>query len=177
MRQFVRAMVIPFFMALFPAVWYINRNLTTARLPPHTEPTTTLVVAAIGIAVFGSLVFAVIVAQFRRRDSKTPSQPVPYPQRIFQPDTTALVIFGCFVATAFVWALIEMVGFGPAWLGRFLEFLLIPVALPLLVLAPFAIRFHWAVVLGLVLCVLWMSLLGTLFSDVVHQRSGPVMNT
>ncbi|MCU4752150.1 hypothetical protein OB919_09165 [Halobacteria archaeon AArc-curdl1] len=176
MRQFVRAMIIPFFMALFPAVWYINRNVTTERLPPYTEPTTELVAIAIGIAVFGSIVFAAILARFRHETNTNGPHTLPYRQRIFQPDDTALSVFGLFVSSSFVWALIEMAGFGPPWLGGVLEILLIPVALPLFVLAPLAIQFHWAVILGLVLCVLWMSFLGNVFSDVLHQRPVPVVN-
>ena len=96
-----------------------------------------------------------------------------YRQRVFHPDNTALVVFFVFIAVSFVFILTEMVGFGPAWLGAFLQILLIPVAIPLLVLAPLAIQFHWAVIAGLVLCVLWMSLLGNVISDIVHGRPLP----
>ncbi|WP_245724225.1 hypothetical protein [Natronorubrum texcoconense] len=175
MRRLIRPMVIPFFMALFPAVWYINRNVTTERLPPYTEPTTEVVAIAIGTAVFGSTVFAAVVARFRQQRGETEQYTLPYRQRLFQPDNTALAVFGIFIAVSFVWALIEMAGFGPAWLGELLQISLIPIAIPLVVLAPLAIHFHWAVVLGLVLCVLWMSLLGTVFSDVVHRRTLPLL--
>ncbi|WP_440771902.1 hypothetical protein [Natronorubrum sp. DTA28] len=176
MRRLVRTMVIPFFMALFPAVWYINRNVTTERLPPYTEPTTELVAVAIGVAVFGSIVFAAVVALFWQQRSETEQYALPYRQRVFQPDNTALAVFGIFIAVSFVWALIEMAGTGPAWLGELLQIILTPLAIPLVVLAPLAIQFHWAVILGLVLCVLWMSLLGTIFSDIVHHRSLPLLN-
>lgn len=175
MRRFIRAMVIPFFMALFPAVWYINRNVTTERLPPYTEPTTELVAVATGVAVFGSIVFAAVVALFRHQSSENEQCKLTYRQRVFQPDDTALAVFFMFISIAFVWALIEMGGFGPAWLGELLQLFLAPLALPLLILAPLAIQFHLAVILGLVLCVLWMSLLGTVFSDVVHHRSLPLL--
>ena len=166
-------MVIPFFMALFPAVWYINRNVMTEQLLPYTEPTPDLVVLAITVAIVGSLLIAAVITFFRDQNNVEDSE-LRYRQRVFHPDNTALVVFFVFIAVTFVFILTEMVGFGPAWLGAFLQILLIPVAIPLLVLAPLAIQFHWAVIAGLVLCVLWMSLLGNVISDIVHGRPLPL---
>ncbi|MFP8955777.1 hypothetical protein ACLI4Y_03545 [Natrialbaceae archaeon A-CW3] len=163
-------------MALFPMVWYINRNVMTERLPPYMKPTTELVTIAIGVAVLGSIVFAVVVALFRHQSSENEQYKLTYRQRVFQPDNTALVVFATFISLSFIWALIEMAGFGPAWLGGLLQIILIPLAIPLLILGPLAIQFHWAVILGLVLCVLWMSLLGNILSDIAHHRSLPLLN-
>ncbi len=176
MEQHVRSAVIPFVMLLVPAVWYINRNVTTERLPPYTEPTAGLVAGALGLAVFGSLLFAAVVVAFvgPRRSEDEPHE-LPYRRRVFRPDDTALVVFAGFILVSLVWALIGLAGFGPGWLGEPLQILLSPLALPLLVLAPLAIQFHWAVLLGLVLCVLWMSLLATVISDLVHRRSLPLI--
>lgn len=176
MRQFIHAMVIPFFMALFPAVWYVNRNVATEGRSPYTEPTTGLVAVAIGVAVIGSIVFAASMALFRAKCKEKEQYTLPYRQRVFQPDDTALVVFFVFIAVSFVWALIEMGGFGPAFVGDLLQILLIPVAIPLLVLAPLAIQWYLAVIVGLMLCVLWMSLLATAVSDIVHKRSLPLLS-
>lgn len=176
MERFIRAMVIPFFMALFPAVWYINRNVTREQLPPYTEPTTELVTISIGVAVFGSIVFATAVALFSHQSDEKEQYKLTYRQRVFQPDNTALVVFFSFISASFVWALIKMAGVGPVWLGELLQIILTPLAIPLLVLAPLAIQFHWAVILGLALTVLWMSLLGNIFSDIAHRRSLPLLN-
>ncbi|GEM_PF-1934924 len=174
MGPFLRAMVIPFFVALFPTVWYVNRNLTTERLPPAVEPTTELITVALGGAVVGSLVFAAAVARLSGHRLENESHAVPYRQRVLQPDGTALVVFFSFIFVSFIWALTEMAGFGPAWLGELLQLLLTPLAIPLLLFTPLAIHFHWAVIGGLVLCVLWMSLLGTILSDILHRRSLPL---
>ena len=169
MRQFIRAMVVPFFVALFPAVWYINRNVATRGLSPDSDSTTGLVAIALGVAILGSIVFAAVVAFFRDDRRETGQYTVPYRQRVLQPDTTALVVFFIFISVSSVWAVIEMGGVGPAVIGEILQILLLPAAIPLLVLAPLAIQFHWAVIVGLMLCVLWMSLLGNLVSDVVRK--------
>lgn len=100
-RSFVHALVVPFFMVLFPAVWYINRNLTTEELPPHIKPSTELVAVAIGVSVLGSIVFATVIALFTRESGESKQQTLPYRQRIFQPDSTALTVFFFFIALSF----------------------------------------------------------------------------
>lgn len=54
--------------------------------------------------------------------------------------------------------------------------ILSPLAIPLMILLPFSMHFHWALVLGLVLSVLWMSLLGLILSDIIHNRALPILN-
>ncbi|WP_247002810.1 hypothetical protein [Halosolutus gelatinilyticus] len=172
MNRRLRAAVIPFFMALFPAVWYIDRNVLSEQLYPHVEPTAGLIGLAVGAAIVGSAAFAAVLALFR---SKTvdDERELPYRQRVLQPDSTALVVFFGFIVVTLGWALVEVAEIGPSQLGDALSVLLIPLSIPLLVLAPFTIRYHWALILGLVLCVLWMSLLATVSSDVIRRRSLP----
>lgn len=176
MKDFIRAMVVPFFMLLFPAVWYINRNVMTEQLPPYIEPTTGLVALSIGGAVFSSALFATVFALIQRQTHEGTGQASPYRQRIVQPDTTALRVFFGFISVYFGVALVEIGGIGPSWLGELLYIALVPLGVPLLVLIPFAIHFHWALILGLVLCVLWMSLLSTIISDIVHSQSLLITN-
>ncbi|WP_436348872.1 hypothetical protein [Natronorubrum sp. FCH18a] len=177
MKKYIHRMIIPFFMILFPAVWYINRNVMTEQLPPHTEPTTELVAVSIGVAVLGSTLFATIFVFLRRQSNADTVHELTYRQRVFQPDKTALEVFSCFIAVSFLWTIFEMGGVGPSWLAEPLYVLLAPIGIPLVVLAPLAIRFHWAVILGLIFCVLWMSLLANIASDIIHDRPLPMMNT
>ncbi|WP_229504707.1 hypothetical protein [Natrinema versiforme] len=74
-----------------------------------------------------------------------------------------------FVSLAFLWAVVALAGIGPAWLGGLLSVPLALLGLPLVLLSPLAIRFHWAVVLGLVGSVVWMAVLATVLSDAVHR--------
>lgn len=168
MRGYLRGMVVPFFAAFVPAVWYVDRNLTTDRLPPYVEPGPALIVGALGAAAVGSIAVAAVVALFRRRD--TAERPLPYRQRTFRPDGRALGIFFGFLSLCLLLALVEMVGIGPPWLATALYPVLVPIALPFVVLAPLAIRYHWAVVLGLVASVLWMSFLATAVADALERR-------
>lgn len=175
MKEFVRAMIVPFFAVLFPAVWYINRNVMTEQLYPYTEPTPELLALSLGIAVVCSLVFSMGVALFRQQRGKKPHE-IQYRQRVFQPDNTALAVFFSFMWLVFVWALVEMGGIGPSWIRTVLQVLILPFAFPLLILGPFALRWHWAVILGLICCVLWMSVIGIVVSDIAHDRPLPVLS-
>ena len=170
MKERFRAMVVPFFMVLFPALWYLNRNILSEQLYPYIEPTLELVTIYLGVSVLGSVVFATVFAVFRQRDFEDERE-LTYGQRVFQPDQTAIVIFLLFVFLTFVLGLIEQFEIGPSWIGDLLPLLLVPLGLPMLVLAPLAIAFHWAVILGLVLCVLWMSLLANKLSDSINRHS------
>lgn len=176
MRDLLRAMIIPFFMSFIPAVWYINRNVLTEQLPPYIEPTTELLVTLIGVAVFASILFAAVFALFSRQTGENDLHESPYHVRIFNPDDTALLFFFSFMSIITVWALIEVGDLGLVWVGELLQILLAPLALPLVVFAPLAIQFHWAVVLSLVFCVLWMSFLGIVLSDTINGRSVPLVN-
>lgn len=168
MKETLRGMVIPFFIALFPAVWYINRNLMTEQLPPHTEPTTVLVAFAVGGAVFGSAIFAAVIALVSRQKPGNVHE-LPYRYQVRHPNNAALGIFFCFVALSGLLLLVEAGGLGPTWLGDVLALILVPVILPFLILTPLAIQSHWAVILGLVLCVPWMSLVATVIAEYVQQ--------
>lgn len=108
MKDFIRAMVVPFFMVLFPAVWYINRNVMTEQLPPYTEPTAELIAFTIGIAVFVSTLFATVFALVRRQHNDDTEHKSPYRQRVFQPDKTALVVFFSFISVIFACNIIGM---------------------------------------------------------------------
>lgn len=175
--NFIRRMIIPFFVPLFPAVWYINRNVMTAQLPPSIEPTVELVALSIGVAVLGSILFAIVFAVLSRQSNGDPEYELSYRQRVVQPDTTALGVFSCFIGLCILLGIFEMGGIGSVWLEEALYVLLAPLSVPLLVLAPLAIRFHWAVIIGLILCVLWMSLLATIASDIIHGKPLPLVST
>lgn len=169
-------MVIPFFIPLFPAVWYLNRNIMTERLPPYIEPTTELLTAAIGVTILGSALFAVVASLLFHQFGKQSTDELSYFQRVLHPPDTPLRIFLGFIIVILIWGIIEIGGFGPDWVGELLQILLVPLAIPLVILIPFAIHFHWAVILGLVCCVLWMSLLANVFSDILTNRSLSLLN-
>ena len=169
-------MLIPFFIVLFPAVWYINRNIMTEQLPPYTEPTTELVVLSTGVAVFSALVLAAVVTFFTYQQNTAEPSKLPYRRRVFQPEGMHLALFCLFTALTGLWFLIDIVGIGPSLLGDVLTVLVALLGLPFLIFAPLAIHFHWAVILGLVLCVLWISLLSSICSDIIHDRPLPILN-
>ena len=171
MRGFARTMIVPFCMALFPSIWYINRNVMTERLPPRTEPTTELVAGSITIAIVSSLCFAAVFASLWPRTQTGSDQTVSYYQRIIRPEGTALTVFLCFNISIFIWAAVELGGVGPSWVGDVLSAVLSPLGFPLLILAPLTIRFHWAVIIALIFCVLWMSLLANVGSDLANSRA------
>ncbi|AFZ72913.1 hypothetical protein [Natronobacterium gregoryi] len=171
MNEFVRAMVVPFFMALFPAVWFVNRNLTTAQLPPTVEPSAGLILLGLAGSVVGSAAVAALLA-FVGRDRSVPSEELPYRQRIFQPDTDALLVFAALVALCAGWALVAFAGIGPAVLGHVLTFAMILPGLPLLVLAPLAIHSTIATIVGLAACALWLSVLSVGTAELTRKRSG-----
>lgn len=168
MAATLRAMVVPFFAALFPAVWYVNRNLTTASLPPSTEPSLDLLAVGIGVSIAGSAAVAFVSAFVGRRVTAD-EQASSRSRRVLQLDDASLVAFAGFVSLAFLWAVVALAGIGPAWLGGLLSVPLALLGLPLVLLSPLAIRFHWAVVLGLIGSVVWMAVLATVLSDAVHR--------
>lgn len=167
MADILRTMVVPFFAALFPAVWYVNRNLTTTRLPPSTEPSPALLAVGIAVSIAGSAVVA-FVSAFVARRVVTDESTSRY-RRVLQLDDDSLVAFAGFVSLAFLWAVVTLAGIGPAWLSGLLSVLLALLVLPFILLSPLAIRFHWAVVLGLVGSVVWMAVLATVLSDAASR--------
>ena len=169
-------MIVPFFMPLFPAIWYINRNLLTEQLQPYTEPNTELLATAVGITGLVCILFAAVVSISINHGGEQRTDELPYRLRVFKPTNTSLILFLSFMFIILIWGIIEIGGLGPMWVGDLLQILLVPLAIPLVVLAPLAIQFHWAVVLGLVLCVLWMSFLANVLSDILNNRSLPVLS-
>ena len=176
MRQLIRTMVVPFFIPLFPAVWYLNRNIMSERLPPYIEPTTELLTTAVGAATLGSMMFAVVAAMLLHQYGTQSTDELSYRQRILHPPDTSLMTFLSFISVILIWGINEIGGLGPAWVGEILQILLVPLAIPLLALAPFAIQFHWAVVLGLVLSVLWISFLANVLSDILENLCMTLLN-
>lgn len=174
--QSLRRMVVPFWMAFLPALWYVNRNVLNENLPPALDPTLALVALAVGAGVAGSLVWAAFVAVVSRRPESETYRDLPYRQRVFAPDDTALTLFAVFLVIAFGWAFVELADVGPPLLGTVATVLVVPLGLPMVVLLPFAIHFHWAVILGLALSAAWMSLLSVLCSDLLHRLSNPSPN-
>lgn len=154
MNAFLRAAIVPFCMALFPALWYIGRNLTTERLPPYVQPTTELLAVSVVLAILGAAVVGAILASLGRHGVEDERR-LPIRRRLFQLDERSSRVFVAIVAVFLLWALFAL--FGPPWLEVVAYVVLVPFALPFFVLAPLAIHFHWAVVLGLVLSVVWMS--------------------
>ncbi|WP_226481460.1 hypothetical protein [Natrinema amylolyticum] len=170
MNDVLRAAVVPFFAILFPAVWYVNRNFTTAQLPPSTEPSVALIAGGLVASIVGSAAFAVAVARVvRRRSDVDDEREAPRYQRVFRPDDTSLVVFAVFLSLTFLWAVVTLAGVGPAWVGERLSVPLGLLGLPFVLLFPLGIRFNWAVVLGLVCSVAWMMWLATVLSDAIHR--------
>ncbi|ADD05646.1 uncharacterized protein Nmag_2077 [Natrialba magadii ATCC 43099] len=168
MNDFVRAMVVPFFMALFPAVWFVNRNLTTAQLPPTVEPSAGLILLGLAGAVVGSAAVAALLAAVGRNQSVA-AEELPFRQRVFQPDTASLTVFLALVGLCALWALVAFAGIGPAILGDALTFVMLLPGLPLLVLAPLAIHSAVATTVGLVACALWLSVLSVGTTELVGR--------
>lgn len=179
MRPHLRSAIVPFVATLVVLVWYVNRNVAAEALPPQVEPSTELVLGALAGAVVASAAIAAIVAvvlQATLTAQGTDPARDPYRRRVLRPDDTALAIFAVVVALLGLWSLVALAGIGPALPMEVLTFLVAPLGLPLLVLAPLAIHFHWALILGLVLSVLWISLLSALLSDVIHDRPLPIVD-
>lgn len=161
MHAALRAMIVPFVAVLFPALHIVYRAFGTAA-PDR------LILGVFG-AILVALLVAVALAWFRRRNVDEPRQ-LPRAQRILQPEDTALRVFGLFAAIGVLWATVTIAAVGPSWIAAAMSILVAPLGAPLIVLGPLAIGFYWAVVLGYVLSVLWMSLLATVVSDLLHAR-------
>lgn len=164
MNPFLRGMVVPFFAALLPTVWYVNRNLTTAALPPTVDPTPGLIALGLVVAVIGASVVGAIVSLLLPTSAAEPRE-LAHLRRVLYPPTDALVAFlGCMglLGAAAAVAFPEL---GPGWLRTVLLTAAAPLVLPFLLLAPVAIFSHLATVVGLAACPLWCSLLANLAVD------------
>ncbi|WIV68387.1 hypothetical protein [Natrialbaceae archaeon AArc-T1-2] len=167
-HPFLRAMVVPSLMALFPALWFVNRNVTTAVLWPHLEPTADVIVGAVVLAVLGALVVGVIGAALVR--SVVGDRPGSFPARVFVPDDRSLGVLAIWLVVIAGWAAVAMVDVGPFWLEYPFWPIVVVAGLPFLVLAPVAIHSWTAVVIGLVACALWLSALSAVLADALESR-------
>lgn len=169
-----RVLLVPFCMALFPAIHYLNRNLTTTRLPPEIEPTpTTLAVAAL-VALVGSAAFALITAALVRPYLVAPGTPADRGllDHAIAPDNRSLAVYGAFLLVLAVFAVVALVGVGPERAALVLYVVVAPLGLPLLLLAPLAIGSHLAVVLGYAASPVWMAIVARAVV-VAASRFGP----
>lgn len=164
MNAFVRGMIVPFFAVLVPGVWYVNRNLTTAALPPTVDPSLGLLVLGLATAVLGAAVLAALVSVLAPNPETEP-RATALPRRVLFPSGDALAVFlGCMAILGAAGA-IALPDLGPDWLRTTLLVVGAPLALPFLILAPIVIQSHLATIVGLAACPLWCSLLSTLFVD------------
>lgn len=170
MAPFARAVVVPFFVALFPALWYVNRNVTTAVLLPRVDPTTETIALAVAVAVVGSAAFAAIVAPFVRRLLAGSSGRL---QRALVPDNRTLLVLCGFVCGIATYTLSAIAGIGPSWLATLSLPIAVLVALPFLLLAPFFLKAsliaHTIAVAGLAASALWMAVLATSIVDAIDR--------
>lgn len=180
MREFTRAMVVPFFMVLFPSLWYINRNLTTPVLPPRIEPTPRIITVAVSGAIAGSALFAAVVVFLGAvgnavlGDTLRALLPSGRLQRALHLDTPALVIFFGVFCGVVMWGVAGTVGIG--WLEIVLWPLAVVVLLPLhlAVVILYGVGLesldHVLTVAGLVLSAVWLAVLSTAVSEALHTR-------
>lgn len=159
-----RTLLVPFCMALFPAVHYINRNLITTSLPPDIEPTPTTLAAAVLVALVGSAAFALVAAALVRPRvvGPGPSADRGLLDHALAPDDRSLAVYGAFLLVLVVFAVVALAGVGPEWAALVLYVVVAPLGLPLLLLAPLAIGSHLAVVVGYAASAVWMAVVAHL---------------
>lgn len=167
MTPLVRGMIVPFFAFLFPMVWYANRNLTTDVLPPRLEPSTDLILVALGAAAATALVLAAVLSVLHRRLLANGSNRLR--RWVFEPDDRTLAVFLCQIVILAVWALPALVGVGPDALELALTPLVGLFGLPLLLVVPFALEAsplaHTLVVVALPASAVWMVILAAITAD------------
>ncbi|MCU4972597.1 hypothetical protein OB955_07570 [Halobacteria archaeon AArc-m2/3/4] len=168
MGDFARGLVVPFFAALFPAVWYINRDVASEHHSP--EPSTSNIVLSIVAALVGAVVIAVVGSLVVRALCRDADR--PWLRRVLVPDRRSLAVYGVLILGLLGWSLTEMAGLGPSWLSAVLEPVFYLAAVPLLLLGPIAIHSYPAVVLGLALSAIWLSILSTVVAGVLERRLG-----
>lgn len=161
-----RAMVLPFLVALFPSLWFVNRNVTSDVLPPAVEPTTGRIAGALALAVLGSIAVAIVAGTVLREVAA--DREGSRLRRIVHPDDETLRVLALLLLVVFAWATVALGGIGPDWLEYAFWPVMIVVGLPFLLLAPLAIS-SWAwVVLGLALCAVWLSVLSVTIADLTR---------
>ena len=152
-----RAMILPFLMALFPSLWFVNRNVTSDVLPPAVEPTAGRIAGALALAVLGSVAVAIVAGIILREFGA--DREGSWLRRVVHPDDETLRILALLLVVVFAWATVALGGVGPDWLEYAFWPVMIVVGLPFLLLAPLAIGSWVWVVLGLALCAVWLSVL------------------
>lgn len=168
MRESIRAAIVPFFTVLFPAVYFVGRNVTTVRHPPRIEPTVWVIGGALVAAAVGAGVVAAVASVPVR--TFVGGRKTTRLGRVLLPDRDALVPFSGFLAVLLAYYLTAAHGLGPDWLVYPLSVAAAPLGLPFLLVAPLAIGSWFWVVLGLMLCPLWLSVVATLTSDRFGSR-------
>lgn len=173
MASFARALVVPFFVALFPALWYVNRNVTTAVLPPRVDPTTETIALAVAVAVLGSVGVAAVAAPFVQRLLDGSSGRL---RRALVPENRTLLAISGLLCGVAAYALSAIAGVGPSWLATLSLPIALLVALPFLFLVPFFIEAspiaHTIAVAGLAASALWMAVLATSIVDAIDRYAG-----
>lgn len=159
MTRFTRGLVVPFFAAFFPAVWYVNRDVASEHHPP-TDPTSETVAMALVVALIGAVAVAVVASLVIDRTLRESN--APRLRRVLVPDRRPLAVYAAFVAGLLAWSLAEMVGVGPPVLATVLSPVFFVSVVPLVVLAPLAIHSYPAVIVGLALSAVWLAVLSTL---------------
>lgn len=168
-RSFARALVLPFFVTLFPALWYVNRNLTTAVLPPNIEPTTELVLWGVVGSVLLSLVVSLCVAPITywiATGGERPREKDRF-RRVLLPDRRELLVVSVLLVGLLLFALTDLAGFDTA-VGVIGWPFALAVGLPMLAVAPLAIHSHFFTVFGLTASAVWMIVLGTFVVDLFN---------
>jgi hypothetical protein len=170
MASVSRAAVVPSLVALFPALWYVNRNVTTAALPPRVEPTSGTVVLAVAVASALAAAVGAAAAPIARRLHEGSSDRLS--RALVPNDRTLFVACGLLSGVA-AYALSAIAGVGPAWLAT----LSLPVAalvgLPFLLFVPVSLEAspvtHAGAVAGLAASALWLAVLATYVVDALDR--------
>ena len=180
-RDVFRTAVVPFCTIWFPSVHYLTRNLSTASLYPHVEPTASTYArwglaalalsTVIGVAT-GYLVQRVVVVPSNDTNVPTPHPDDPLFWRALLLDGRTLRVYLSFVGVIGLWAVANVAGVGPGTVAALLTLLVVPFALPILLLAPLAIGSHAAVVVGLGAVAPWTAVLARLFVEHVPRARG-----
>ncbi|MEY7851862.1 hypothetical protein AB7C87_21970 [Natrarchaeobius sp. A-rgal3] len=163
MKPSVRGAVVPFVGVLFPAVWYLNRDVASVHHPPF-DPSPLVIALGFGAALVGAAAFAAlasVVVSVRFHDRNAADS---WLGRVFLPDRRTLAVFAVLTVGLIGWALAEMAGIGPGWLATALDPVFYLAVVPLLLLAPLAIHSYPVVVVGLALSAVWLSALSALIA-------------
>lgn len=167
-----RSALVPSLMALFPALWYVNRNVTSVALPPRVEPTVWTVLFAVAVASVVAAAVGAAVAPIVRRLLDGSSDRL---RRALVPDDrTLLVAFGLLSGVS-AYALSALAGVGPPWLATLSLPIAILVGLPFLLLVPLFIEAsplaHAVAIAGLAASAFWLAVLATYVVDAIDRHA------